>query len=967
MSIERRILEVIEKKGEASLSDLYTALPEHPRHSVRSKVSRLVRKGLLRRAGKGVYALPEGTPCEPAAANTSTRAGADTRENVSTEKGDVSPETISRDDLRRRVLRILRRQPDATPEEVASAIGAPLEGVSGIFQELIDEGLLQPPECEHSHTASEAQSGGEEKRRFSFSRESRSEDKSQAGEPGAVRRADACRWEHRRGQQERSLRRRILDEVRRRRRTSLGSLLEALPAEGEEEVRRQVLLLLQEGALWFSGDGTLMCGDAAAGEPDRTPESLQDVLRLRALKPWDVAAVMGFGSLWELLLAGEKYRRRLAEIGRYFPEKRRLLIDFEDVAALSHELADRLLESPDSELGELMELAGRLAVQHHISAEALERQQEGAEPLPLRVSIGIRGAPEKIQAREIGEPHLFGKLVCLEGIVSRAGFPFSRLRVAAFRCRYCDAITRVPQPEDVRGLQRPPQCDDCGKKAPVLDQEESDYERVQHLHVIDDISEVSDALPGVAEVVLKDDLPRIIPPGTRVRIWGVVRGTTSKKNRNRRQYLEALWLERLDSDPSEGLTQEDLGQIRKLAADPRIVERLTRSIAPHIYGMEHIKEAILYQLFSSPRVERDGRWIRGEIHILVVGEPSVGKSDTARWVHQNRLLPRSVYVDCENATGAGLTVAAVKDETTGAWSIEAGAAVLADEGLLALDEFDKLSREHRKALHTLMEAGVVDVAKAGVKGTFPARCSVLACANPKYGRFDEYRPISEQINLPPTILSRFDLIFLVRDDLSITREVARHVLGEEEREKQGGDVIPPELLRKYIAYARRNVHPELSMEARKVIEEFYIEARERAMNAEDMPIPLTVRQLRAAIRLSKARARARLSNTATREDAMAAINLIKTSLSQVGLDLETGRIDIDKVYVGVTKSQRDKIKEILSIIRELEDQYGTARKEEILQLAEKRGISKEFTLECIEKLRNQGDIFEPKYDHFKTT
>ena len=293
--------------------------------------------------------------------------------------------------------------------------------------------------------------------------------------------------------------------------------------------------------------------------------------------------------------------------------------------------------------------------------------------------------------------------------------------------------------------------------------------------------------------------------------------------------------------------------------------------------------------------------------------------------------------------------------------------MLADQGLLVLDEFDKLSKEHRKALHTLMEAGVVDVAKAGVKGTFPARCSVLACANPKYGRFDEYQPLSKQINLPPTILSRFDLIFLVRDDLAITREVAKHVLGEEKQERQDENVIPPELLRKYIAYARRNIHPELSTEAKKVIEEFYIEAREMAMSAEDMPTPLTVRQLRAAIRLSKARARARLSNTVTREDAMAAINLIKESLSQVGLDLETGRIDIDKVYVGVTKSQRDKIKEILNIIRELEDEYGTARKEEILQLAERRGISKEYTLECIEKLRQQGDLFEPKYDHFKTT
>jgi replicative DNA helicase Mcm len=1082
MSIEERILEVVKKKGEASLADFYAAIQEFPKPSVRSKVSILVKKGLLQKTGKGVYTLPkETTPATDtsyAAGITPSAEGApeenddtsDTGSGASTAREDtgkdnVSPETISRGDLRERVLRLLRRQPDATPGEVADALGVSRDAVVQIFTELIDRGLLEPPKGVDDHTVPETESQrrvsielseGElyacrsllssvnlrahangyrvrlEEWEKAWARElSHLPEESQERIAKALQLHEAGTWmrlsaesvdavlagkhrwirvqegiteaagkkeakepepepqeevatkdsglkepdsrgEHRAGTERnpKDLRNHILREVEKHRGVTVGELLEVLSGENEEEVCRQVLLMLEDGTLRLRLDGTLTCGDIAE-KAEEKPETLEDILRMRLLKVTQIANITGHDSLWELLLASEKYRKRLAEIGRYFPKKKRLIIDFDDVAALSYELADSLLENPDRELQELRAVAGRLAARHHISAELLvpDEDREDVRIAPLPINVGVSGVPEVIEARQIGEPRYFAKLVSLEGIVSRAGFPFSRLVVGAFECQRCGELNHIPQPEDLRGVKEPYLCEHCEKKGPFrLNQEESSYERVQVIHIIDDISEVSEAMPGVAEVVLRDDLPRIIPPGSRVKVCGIVRGTTSKKSRERRPFLEALYIERLDSDPSEEeMEPEDLKKIRELARDPQVVDRLIASIAPHIYGLRPVKEAILYQLFSSPRIKSRGRRIRGEIHILVVGEPSVGKSDTARWVHQNRLLPRSVYVDCENATGAGLTVAAVKDETTGAWSIEAGAVVLADRGLLVLDEFDKLSTEHRKALHTPMEAGVVDVAKAGVKGTFPARCSVLACANPKYGRFDEYRPLSEQINLPPTILSRFDLIFLVRDDLAITREVARHVLGEEGQEQQDGDVIPPELLRKYIAYARKNVKPTLSEEAKKIIEEFYVEARERAMSAEDMPIPLTVRQLRAAMRLAKARARARLSNTATAEDAMAAVALIKESLSQVGLDLETGRFDIDKIYVGVTKSQRDRIATILNIIRELEESYGTAKKSEILELAEKQGISRDWTLECIEELKRQGDIFEPKYDHFKTT
>jgi len=261
----------------------------------------------------------------------------------------------------------------------------------------------------------------------------------------------------------------------------------------------------------------------------------------------------------------------------------------------------------------------------------------------------------------------------------------------------------------------------------------------------------------------------------------------------------------------------------------------------------------------------------------------------------------------------------------------------------------------------------VSIAKAGMLATFRSRCSVLAAANPKYGRFDEYKALSEQVNLPPTILSRFDLIFFVRDDPSQTRDIAKHILDTAATPESMSPQVTPEFLRKYVAYSNQNVFPELDEKARQVIEDFYVEMREMAQEAEDMPIPLTARQLWAIVRLAKARARVRLSGVVTEEDSQVAINLVKSSLRRAGLDMETGQVDIDKIYTGITKSQRDKIKEVLFIIQKLEDKYQTAKKDEIVEEAVNKGIDKSQVRDIIEKLKNQGDIFEPRFEQYKVT
>jgi replicative DNA helicase Mcm len=282
-----------------------------------------------------------------------------------------------------------------------------------------------------------------------------------------------------------------------------------------------------------------------------------------------------------------------------------------------------------------------------------------------------------------------------------------------------------------------------------------------------------------------------------------------------------------------------------------------------------------------------------------------------------------------------------------------------------IDEFDKMEETDRAAMHEAMEQQQVSIAKAGMLATFRARCAILAAANPKYGRFDKYRPISEQVNLTPTILSRFDLIFFVEDELEDTRVVAKHILDTAVSPEANVPPIPSDFLRKYIAYARQNVSPILSPDARESIEDFYVEMREAAKNSEDIPIPLTARQLWAIIRLARASARVRLSDTTSVEDVERGIRLVKFSLEQAGMDTEAGKYDIDKIMVGITKSQRDRINEILHIIRYLEEEFGTAKKSEIMQRCEEKGISEEEAEKILEKLRRDGNIYEPRHGNFK--
>jgi replicative DNA helicase Mcm len=324
------------------------------------------------------------------------------------------------------------------------------------------------------------------------------------------------------------------------------------------------------------------------------------------------------------------------------------------------------------------------------------------------------------------------------------------------------------------------------------------------------------------------------------------------------------------------------------------------------------------------------------------------------------------------------------------WTLEAGALVLADKGIAAVDELDKMAADDRSAMHEALEQQSISVSKAGINATLKSRCSLLGAANPKYGRFDQYEPIAEQIDLEPALISRFDLIFTVTDkpNEEEDRNLAEHILTtnyagelnthrtetsasdytEEEVERVTEEVAPvidAELLRKYVAYAKRNVYPTMTEAAKDEIRDFYVDLRAQGTD-EDAPVPVTARKLEALVRLAEASARIRLSDTVEVDDAQRVIEVVRRTLEDIGMDPETGELDADVIETGTSKSQRDRIKGIKDVIRELQDEYDEgAPRERVLERAEEVGIERDKAEHEIQKLRDKGEVYSPSGDSLR--
>ncbi len=310
------------------------------------------------------------------------------------------------------------------------------------------------------------------------------------------------------------------------------------------------------------------------------------------------------------------------------------------------------------------------------------------------------------------------------------------------------------------------------------------------------------------------------------------------------------------------------------------------------------------------------------------------------------------------------TGAVVKDEFLKGWALEGGAMALANGGFIMLDELDKMDEDDTSALHEGLEQQQISFSKANIQATLLTRVSALAAANPKLGRFDPYQPIAAQINLPPALINRFDLIFPMRDipDEKLDTKIATHILDVHGNTGNMEPDIEPNLLRKYVSYAKNKVFPKLSDTAKDEIRNFYVSIRNSGGSKDDIkPIPISARQLEALIRLSEASAKIRLSNKITKDDAKRAIRILKKCLYQVGIDPQTGKLDVDVLVTGITTSQRNKIITVREVIIEF-DKNGikTIPVNDIISACKDKGLEDNAIEEVLEKMKREGEIFQPK-------
>ena len=654
-----------------------------------------------------------------------------------------------------------------------------------------------------------------------------------------------------------------------------------------------------------------------------------------------------------------KYRDRFSDIARTGINS--LVVDFEDLMQSDRLLAEDILEKPDELLPHLDEAA---LSQFKIDA--------GAEVVPDHIHVRLRGLPLKIDMRKMGAKHI-GKLISVEGILVRTGSVQPLLTKALFKCRGCDATTG---PIQQRGntMVLPAFCDGCKRVGSFeLMETESEFINSQRMRIQERPEDLPPGqLPRWADVILTEDLVDVARPGDRVTLVGIVR--TSREfhpgrgvSRTFDLYLEGNSVEVVGKETEVvQISPEEEQQILELAKDPRVHEKIIRSVAPSIYGYEDIKESIAYFLFGGvPKRLPDGITIRGDAHVLIIGDPGTAKSQLLQYV--SKAAPRGLYTTGRGSTAAGLTAAVIR-EREGGMTLEAGALVLADRGVCAIDEIDKMRNDDRVAVHEAMEQQTVSVAKGGIVATLNARASILAAANPALGRYDPYRSITENINLPVTILSRFDLIFVIRDEPAkdFDERMAEHILI---LHRTGASPVEPPiplpLLRKYISYSRQ-IRPVISDDASQRLQEFYLQMRTK--ETRESPVAITARQLEALVRLAEARARAACRKEVTVEDAQAAILLMQKSLRQVGIDVTTGKIDIDIVMTGTPKTVRDRLQLILAMIVEAEKAGEMIHDEDLFQrLQQEYGLARVESSRLLEQLVRDGLVYSPKSGYYKKT
>jgi replicative DNA helicase Mcm len=685
---------------------------------------------------------------------------------------------------------------------------------------------------------------------------------------------------------------------------------------------------------------------------------------------------------WTSLIQ-DYFSEAVHNLAQTWPDDQSLDISYRIIEGFDTEFANDIVKNPD--------------LHFHAANQALRQFLIDAGGSTMYPFVRIIHLPSD-QVRTVSQLRAddIGQMLALDSVVTKISGVRPRIYSAVFECMACNHTMALNQPNE-QELIEPVECEQitggCGRPKRqtrfVLNHNESILINSQFI----ELQELPEQMKGGIQperiiCIGEHDLAGKLNPGDRVKANGVLFIRSQRKGGKDTPvfdiFLRIQSLERQNIPLEEiNITEDEELEIKELARRPDIYDLFTNSIAPSIFGMNHIKESLMLQLFGGvARLNEDGTRNRGDIHILLMGDPGVAKSQLLSYM--SKLSPRGRFTSGQSASAAGLTAAAVQDPTAdGRWTLEAGALVLADLGLAAIDEFDKMNEGDRSSMHEAMEQQRISISKAGINASLRTRCAILAAANPKKGKFEPVSeiPFTSQINLSPPLVSRFDVIWLLTDDPDENKDakIANHIIknrlrgvsellvnegsatdpskssAELKKSADDSEMLPRELIRKYIAHAKRTVHPNLTDEARDLIVKFYIETRKKGGESSDS-VSITARSLEALARLAEASARIRLSQEATLEDAERAIKI--TRLWRYALMGED--FDETSTYAGKKGTVRNKERTIRDIVSTLQnDGDGVVNSIDVYNEAEKVGIDRNNAETIIEKLVLNGTLMRP--------
>ncbi|KXJ80931.1 hypothetical protein RP20_CCG022735 [Aedes albopictus] len=565
--------------------------------------------------------------------------------------------------------------------------------------------------------------------------------------------------------------------------------------------------------------------------------------------------------------------------------KSSFVVSYTDVANNQHVLAYFLPEAPFQMLEIMDKVAKEMVLSIYPTYERVTNE----------IHVRISDLPLVEELRTFRKLHL-NQLVRTLGVVTATTGVLPQLSIIKYDCVKCGYILG-PFVQSQNTEVKPGSCPECQSAGPFsINMEQTLYRNYQKITLQESPGRIpAGRIPRSKDCILLSDLCDQCKPGDEIEVTGIYTNNYDGSLNTEQGFpvfatvLIANHLVVKDSKQVvASLTDEDISTIQKLSKDPRISERIVQSMAPSIYGHDYIKRSLALTLFGGEAKNHGEKHkLRGDINVLICGDPGTAKSQFLKY--SEKIAPRAVFTTGQGASAVGLTAYVRRNPATREWTLEAGALVLADQGVCLIDEFDKMNDQDRTSIHEAMEQQSISISKAGIITSLQARCAVIAAANPIGGRYDPSLTFSENVNLSEPILSRFDILCVVKDEYDPMQDqhLARFVVGSHiknhptmdevipESQPTDGMQIPQDLLKKYIVYAKENVHPKLTNMDQDKIAKMYSQLRQESLSTGSLPI--TVRHIESVIRMSEAHARMHLRDTVQDVDVNMAIRMMLES------------------------------------------------------------------------------------------